>query len=304
MTIQNLNARIMLAIQTAITKADLFTILDISEAIKADGGPFVRHREVHEIARPILDALIGSNTAIYAQYTFEDIDVNTKDGVKGARLYYPKHKDPNSYVGRAKAASAPKVTIATPKVFVQHPKSTSAHKRFAGAKLEVLVDSSRSDGSMEIPVKVIVASGLLGKPVTVVNHPNSISIKVDTNSTRIMKQGFRLTFNTLDESNIDNTPIRFAAFSDTIVISDSSNKSSTTTTQDKIIKLFQDRFNGCVNGLTANSDLRNEFPNLDSLDYAEILMDIEDEFKIVRHFDNINVDKIRTINDIAKSIDG
>lgn len=300
MSSTNLTSRIMLAIQTAVTKADLFTILDISEAVKADGGPFVRHREVHEIARPILDALVGSNTAIYSQYLFEDIDVNTKDGVKGARLYYPKHKDPNSYVARAKAASAPKVAtkvvapVATP-VKMQAPKK-------GGPKLHVEVDYVRHDGSVEIPIKIINASGLSGKTVKIVNHPNSISIKFDPTSTRVLKQGFRISHNTLEDSNIDTHPIKFDAYTDTIVVTDSGANVTANTTGDKIIELFITRFGNTVRDIDGSTDLRNE-TKLDSLDYAEILMDIEDHFDIIRCFDNINLAKVRTINDIAASVD-
>lgn len=230
--------RVMEVVVDFYQSEEAFTILDISEKVKTDGGPFVRHRDVHAIAKPILNSLIESE--ILADFTSTDITVNTNDGPKWARLYHTTHFNPDNYTRRNLVAATPTQTnkddsssgimalrsaskgwkqIVNKNISLNGTAPQTSQPSIPGAHLDIQV-KVRSDGCIEIPLKILRESGLQVSAADVYVHPASITIQKSTNGsplTLLMREGVRLRKQHL--VNLDlSKPVRMAAFTDKIVV--------------------------------------------------------------------------------------
>lgn len=220
----NLVSRVTKVIESFLKNDDMFTLLDVSEAVKADGEGFVRHGEVREVARPILRAFMDA-----FWYTSTEIEVQTSGGPAMADLFHPESLNPDDYVARTKVATAPAAIpvcsgpcscnkpivppVAVPKVVATSNLASHSH-------LTVEVDY-RLDGSIQIPRSVLKAAGIeVFDDVEIVNHPNSIGISLTSNANRIVNENFRISKSSLAESNlVGHQHLLISAFSNKLVIS-------------------------------------------------------------------------------------
>lgn len=207
MSTQPLIVRIIKALDSLTANDTLFTMLDLSNAVKIDGGPFVKHDEVRDLAKPLI-------TAYYSHYNVTPIQVQTTNGVTTANLYFPVGSTPSEYKNRSQVAAAPKVTSTPAPAPVQVAVAPVAPAPVvAKPTVPAYVANSRGckdatvrlDGKIEIPYELLVTAGLDGVDVEVVNHPNSISIVPATlaSASRFANPGFRLSKKTLAASNLD-----------------------------------------------------------------------------------------------------
>lgn len=219
MSTQSLITRIIKALDSLTANDTLFTMLDLSNAVKVDGGPFVKHDEVRDLAKPLI-------TAYYSHYNVTPIQVQTTNGVTTANLYFPVGSTPSEYKNRSQVAAAPKVTSTASPVQVAVSPVAPAPV-VAKPTVPAYVANSRGckdatvrlDGKIEIPYELLVTAGLDGTLVDVVNHPNSISIVPATTGTRYANAGFRLSKKTLAASNFDIVShFTICAFTDKVLI--------------------------------------------------------------------------------------
>jgi acyl carrier protein len=358
----DLVTRVSTVIANLVKDEEAFTILDVSEAVKRDGGPFVRHREVQPVARPILDSLLGFLSNVDTTYDFTDITVNTERGVADARLYHPSWYDPDDYTNRNQVASTPSQVgtnftdiddedddskdlgvnlmdededddedvsfddddfninaSSTSDTKDNDPVSdTNAHVnlRFPGAHTVQTVLPRTYDSRIEIPKSALIEAGLLDEEVAITFHPNSIGIKQVNDANFVgdvfttAKSGWRLGPSQLKRSKLDNQAVVIATFTGKIVIA-KANDSSSSSNCDSIKK---DCCNGTTDCETAQKVLgivseRSEYPgtptldhklydlDLDSLDIAEIILDLEDEFSI--SLNDADFTDVKTVRDLV-----
>lgn len=96
----DLLTRVTDAIRNKISNQEMFTLLDVSNAVKNDGGDFYSHTQIHDVAIPILDSLYPS-----FNYDVSVIDVQLKHGTPArANCYHPMGSDPNNYTNRNQEA--------------------------------------------------------------------------------------------------------------------------------------------------------------------------------------------------------
>jgi hypothetical protein len=223
----NLNTRISKVIKEFFNAAKLFTLLDVSNAVKADGLGFVSHTDIREAANPIVNMIVGNG------YLKEEISVKTPRGPNRAMLYYPANSNPNDYLNRDQVASnvgtASQVVAATstlsPAGQVRATNSQTiaqkaAQKAVAAATASqtVFATAVRNDGKVEIPVAALQAAGLLNEDANFTFHPNSITIEAGTS--RKLYSGIRLGTQSLAKSNLAaNKVLKFTAFNKKIVVS-------------------------------------------------------------------------------------
>lgn len=221
-------------IDTLIANDELFTLLDVSNAVKADGGPFVRHEDVKVVAEPVLNLLVK-----VGKYDVKTITVTLPNNTQSrARLFLPWGADERDYDNRNQAAAKPvnKVTVGpsaavqatvapTPSVAAPVVAAPVPAQHVANAHYSKVV-KVRADGAIEIPKKVLEAAGLDGaQNVCIVNHPNSISIvsimiaNAPVN-VRVTYEGVRIGSRTLAKSGLKGaSTLSVSAFTDKIVIS-------------------------------------------------------------------------------------
>lgn len=218
--------RVIEAINSFINKQASFTILEISNLVKTDGGPFASHQEVRAIAKPILDGLIAGRG-----YAVSPISVHTATGAPDtANLYHPVTTSALSYTATAQRAVTPgQVAVAAKVAAAVAPAPQASPAPVAKAAAPVAapahlknahiakVVKPRSDGGIEIPQAMLDEVAL--EEVTIVNHPNSISI-VAGDDRIVGISGFRLAKSTLAKSGLDTgAPLNVCVFSDKILIS-------------------------------------------------------------------------------------
>lgn len=95
----NDNQLIELKVKDFISKDEMFTSVDIANAIK-NTGVFIRNIQVAEWLRNNF-----SDADLFAGYMISFIQVN--GGQQTARLYHPNHKDPDNYATRDQVALTP-----------------------------------------------------------------------------------------------------------------------------------------------------------------------------------------------------
>jgi hypothetical protein len=218
----NLIQRISKILDQFMANDTQFTILDVSNAIKADGEDFVRHSEVKTTVKPILDIIMKHNSV----YEIHQIEVKTPYGPAVADLYTPYHISPDNYTNVSQVASKPKNVnvipspIAVPaNIVAQSSFSSSIVPDVAKRAIKYKLVKPRSDGAITVPKVLLDSIGIMGTYnlcVNVVNHPNSISIVLGTDKT--VKDEFRISKSMLANSNISDVPVFVCAFQDKIVI--------------------------------------------------------------------------------------
>lgn len=217
----------------------MFTLLDISQTVKRDGGPWVSHSSM----KPIIEDVLRNRFMIvhaYAYYTESLITVDTPVGLASARLFHPVGEDPNSYTNRQQIAIAPKaqtkttVTVQANQVSAGHPTLTSPLVKKARR--------AQCQGYIEVPKSVWVGAGFLpGNTVVFQVHPESLTIycfdkqfatvnKYYGKAEQLLKDGapsvrippagrFRLSPTILKEANLSDKELDFSKFTSKIVVS-------------------------------------------------------------------------------------
>lgn len=213
--------RISAVIDNLFATETQFTLLDVSNAVKADGGPFVRHTEIRDASKPILDIIMKHNSV----YEVHQIDVTTSHGPDKADLYTPYFIDADEYDKTSQVAAKPAVKVSpvasapTPVVAasVQITNVPDVAKRARAFKLVTL----RSDGSLNIPKVLFEEAGFIsGDGVAIIDHPNSISIVAGGERSLSDNGDFRISKTALNNSNLNGNKIYVCAFSDKIVIAE------------------------------------------------------------------------------------
>ena len=193
--------RISVILDNLMANESQFTILDVSNSVKNDGGQFVKHTEVRDTVKPILDIIMKHNSV----YEKHQIEVNTPKGKNVADLYTPYHIPSDEYKNVSQVASKPVSAPAVPDVA----------KRAKSYKLV----KPRTDGSITVPKFLLEDAGFIGGDgVAVIDHPNSISVVHGVERTLSDDGDFRISKTALINSNISGTVLYICAFSDKVVI--------------------------------------------------------------------------------------
>jgi hypothetical protein len=108
-----LDATIKVKVQEFISKEEMFTSVDIANAIKQD-GIWIKNREVRDWLRANV-----SDTALFGDYAHTQIQVCC--GTATATLYYPMFKDPDDYQKRDQVALTPDEVKAIQKTKIGQP---------------------------------------------------------------------------------------------------------------------------------------------------------------------------------------
>lgn len=224
--------RIERVVDELIDNEELFTLLDISEKVKADGGEWVSH----SVMKPEIESMLAQKyaTSVSAQnYTYDNIKVKTVVGGKrrttDARLFYPATKDPSTYKGGNQTATAP----GKRKVASHHPTNTARSKKTGRTK-------RKSDGYIEVPKTVWEAARFKpGETIIVDVGPNSMTIYRNSSKSKYSKSTlqkkaqkptsfvaavpaagrFRLSPKWLKASNMAKCDVDFSQYTDKIVVS-------------------------------------------------------------------------------------
>jgi hypothetical protein len=217
--------RITKVIDTLINSNALFTMLDVSNKLKQDGGAFISHTDVREAGNPIVQLLVGRG------YMKEEITVATSNGPTRAMLYYPVNSNPNAYTNRSQVASgigAASVSLLNPGQSASLPSQKNSLTIAQKAASNVVPARSsqnrtfaamvRNDGKVEIPTAALIEAGLLNEVADFTFHPNSVTIEVGND--RKLYTGIRLGVQSLSKSNLSQSKVlKFTAFRKKIVVS-------------------------------------------------------------------------------------
>jgi hypothetical protein len=230
--------RIEKAIDSYASKHAMFTLLDISQTVKADGGPWVSHSDMKPVIESALrDALSSNNLALY---TVSNIEVQTAAGPTLARLFHPVSQDPAGYLKRSQKALAP-VTAQVASFTLHMAPATPAqaspgHPSVTGR----LVKGDRKQqvgGYVEIPRPIWEKAGFTpGVGVVFDMHPKSLTIyHLGANSkyaSKLKKADptlqsmatvpaagrFRIAPTFLANCGLDGCTLDFSAYTDKIVV--------------------------------------------------------------------------------------
>lgn len=232
MTTITIEDRIEKAIDNLISQDKMFTLLDISQAVKKDGGEWMSHT----VMKPIIEHVLGSSFVTVGHYTESLIQVDTPVGYTQARLFHPYSSDPAQYSNRAQVASPPKQLKQTK---VKTP--PAGHPTVTGRK--VIKDrSAQAQGYAEVPKKVWQKAGFKpGDDVVITTHAESLTIYRYTPKAKHyakckkylagtlktkglpavmpMAGRFRVSPNHLNMANLSSVKLDFSAFTDKIVVS-------------------------------------------------------------------------------------
>lgn len=241
----SLKRRVEKALSDFVSGGEMFTLVDISNAIKADGEGFVRHRECRGIARDLMadEEIVGSE-----DYVITPITVSTSRGPQTANLYHPDDCDPDDYVERQTRALGPNDVngnqpsnpifthssdlvdddedddddIDLSGLSSSNPNKSPIFRKndmASRARAFKLPKPRECDGAVEIPLEVLKESGINGEYVVIENHPNSVSVTKNPNGQRQAYSGMRISRSCLAKSNMDGcTKLEAAAFNGKIVI--------------------------------------------------------------------------------------
>lgn len=213
----DLLTRVTDVIRNKISNQEMFTLLDVSNAVKNDGGDFYSHSQIHDVAIPILDSLYPS-----FNYDVSVIDVQLKHGAPArANCYHPMGSDPNNYTNRNQEALKPsacstptKTTLQKVVPVVVKPTVSSA---VTNAHATRVARPRKSDGCIQVSINLLVACGFAeGNMVDVVIHPNSISVIPGTD--KMITRNFRIGSTALNQAGLGGSPVNLCAFNDKLVI--------------------------------------------------------------------------------------
>ncbi|MFW6130686.1 MAG: hypothetical protein ACOC56_05815 [Atribacterota bacterium] len=215
--------RVEKVIQKFVDEGKSFTVLDVSNEVKQDGGEFIRHRDIRPIVYKIIDTESISGLEDYMNTL---IQVNTPRGTQYARLYHLEDEDTEEYKHRQQKALSPSEISKNDKSDTVDDKSVKNDQliKISGAHVIKFVNK-RKDGAIEIPVKILSKSfNNYECELEIQNHPNSITIKslgqVSNYATanRISREGMRIFKRTLEKSNLTKKSLTVCSFTNKIVI--------------------------------------------------------------------------------------
>lgn len=201
-------------LKTFISEERMFTLVDVSREIQKNGSQ-LPHSAIRELAKPIADDVLLTAAD---WYTSETIQIPTPQGVVSAILYRPEWEDSEEYVAALKPklakAAAPVLAPAAP-VAASAPAQVTGQVPSCAANAKLCVALKyRADGRVEIPQAALTTAELTDL-VSIINHPNSISI-VDGDEKGAI--GVRLTLKDLAASNLTGKQLFACAFGDKVVI--------------------------------------------------------------------------------------
>lgn len=227
MTIED---RIEKVVDKLIANGEMFTLLDISQLVKNDGGDWMSHSTMKP---KILDVLRNVFTSRFKAmyYTESNISVSTPVGLAQARLFHHVNDDPNAYTKRNQKAAAPKKQRTPPP---GHPTTT-------GRKV-IKSRSQSAQGYAEVPRKVWKRAGMTpGSSVVITVHKESITILRNEPGAKHFSKAqkhlngtvqtvgvekrvpfaarFRLSPSLLAQASLSGKTLDFSAFTDKIVVS-------------------------------------------------------------------------------------
>ena len=193
---QSTEDRVEKVIIDLVNKKSCFTTLDITNAVKNDGGAFVRHRDMASIIHNRLQ-----NSLPNINYDTSTIPV---DNNQFATLYHPVGADISAYNTSQKALAPTDVTTSNTK----HPNigtifwpvtQNTAPQPVAPTPVVTNTFSVkvRADGAIEIPAKLVEMITPVGpyygcNRLDITNHPNSISLSVNALNGKFICPGMRI----------------------------------------------------------------------------------------------------------------
>lgn len=196
-----LTERVTKVLNTFIENEDQFTALDVSNAVKVDGGQFFTHDEINEIIKPIMELILD----VQGEYVVDVIEVSTKNGPAKARLYSPWAKLPSDY-NKTKSVAISPIAKAVPTVqpsakvtgLISNTIPAFCQKASSHVKVKV-----RKDGAIELPKQFLEQEGFLASYASLNIHPNSISLDFSTPVSNIFVDvGTRIRKTTLVQANL------------------------------------------------------------------------------------------------------
>jgi hypothetical protein len=213
----SLEARVEKVLNRFIKNNELFTTLDVSNAVKKDGGPFSKHEPIAAIARGWLANNMPRN--------YIDTMISVQGGNKTASLFMPRNKSASDYTTTDQQALAPRKG----KVAVNHPVITAR----AAAPAAI-----RSDKYIEVPKEIWQKAGFVaGKQYIVAVYPNSLMMYPMNSSSKyqskfksilarpgsqlleVPKAGrFRVSPSLLADANLTNCAVDFCQYTDKLVV--------------------------------------------------------------------------------------
>lgn len=225
----NIEERIERVIDTFINNGTMFTLLDVSQAVKNDGGEWMSHSRMKPFIEEVLKGCF-STQLVYSYYTESTIEVNTPAGKMLARLFHPVGQNPDGYIHRNQQASAPSKAKSFPKKILPPNHPTVVGRQVIKNRAQTAC------GYAEVPAKVWKKAGFAEcSSGLLCFHKESITIlrgDVDSkyrikyedgdvkNLINVPSSGrFRLGPNSLRKSNLEGCELDFSAFTDKIVVS-------------------------------------------------------------------------------------
>lgn len=198
-----------------------------------------------------------------------------------------------------------------------------ASDRFPGAHTINIVQPRSYDGRIEIPKAALEEAGLLNEDVGISFHPNSVGISKGSfagDAFTTAKAGWRLGKGQLGRSNLENKAVIIATFTDKIVIAKANDTDTcckdgntdgccgtrtpcckTSKTDCQVAKTIIELAKALADLELSDKDitLEDDFNDVgfDSLDIAELMMVIEDEFGI--SLDNEDFTNAQTLRDLV-----
>ena len=221
--------RIERVVDTLVANNEMFTLLDISQAVKQDGGAWASHSQMKPAIETVLSNRFSTQMAC-AYYTESVITVQTAIGPTTARLFHPVTDNPSQYAKRSQKASGPKVNPPpAPTLSPGHPSVTG--RAVKGSRTQ------QAQGYIEVPKAIWEKAGLRTLSDVVFDiHPNSITVyRLHENSKYVakvkemVKSGypqanvpsagrFRITPQHLKLANLADKDLSFSAYTDKFVV--------------------------------------------------------------------------------------
>lgn len=246
--------RVTKAISYFVKNSEPFTLLDLTEKIKLDGDGWISHSVVRDISKPLVDSMIENG--LLGNYVVSEIYVNTLKGSAIANLYHPISFDSDDYTKRSQVATPPPTQTNDDALFEDEDDDvedalvtddvedevdfdddalfeddeededvTDAYMntKLPGAHSIFEVKPRNYDGKIEIPKSALKESGLLGVPVHITLHPNSMTItKVSYNGVgsviKTLYSGYRISKSQLKTANLFGKRVILGVFTDKIVV--------------------------------------------------------------------------------------
>lgn len=237
-TTLTLRNRIEKVVDHFVASDEMFTLLDVSQAVKADGGDWVSHSHMRSHIEDVLRDCF-STKQVYAYYTESQIVVNTVVGSQTCRLFHPVGENPDNYIKRSQKASGPNAHKRSAQTATK--KAPPGHPTVTGRKV-IKGRSQQAQGYVEIPKAIWQKARFKpGHDAVLTIHNESITILHNVKSAKhyakcqkllggtlktqgiaikVPKAGrFRISPNHLSQAHLDAAKLDFSAFTDKIVIS-------------------------------------------------------------------------------------